>query len=85
MFAKVKTCFTCARHRVADVLTKLDGGDEVDGGGGRETERLEVGRKGSRGVLEIESRENQLVDRAACCVDQVQQLSVVSPGGEIFL
>ena len=80
-----KTDLTCAGHGVADVLTKLDGGDEVDGWGGREPERLEVGRKGTRGVLEIESRENQLVDRAACCVDQVQQLSVVSPSGEIFL
>ena len=80
-----KTDLTCAGHGVADVLTKLDGGDEVDGWGGREPERLEVGRKGTRGVLKIESRENQLVDRAACCVDQVQQLSIVSPGGEIFL
>ena len=60
-------------------MAKLDGGNEVDGGGGREAERLEVGRKGSRGVLEIESGENQLVDRAARRVDQVQQLSVVRP------
>ena len=85
MFAKVKTCLTCARHRVADVLTKLDGGDEVDGGGGREAEGLEVGGQGSRGVLEVQSGEDQLVDRAARRVDQVQQLSVVRPDREIFI
>ena len=64
-------------------MTKLDGGDEVDGGGGGEPEGLEVCREGSRGVFEVESGEDQLVDRAAGRVDQVQQLSVVSPGGEI--
>ena len=66
-------------------MTKLDGGDEVDGGGGGEAEGLEVGRQGSRGVLEVESGEDQLVDRTARRVDQVQQLSIVCPSGEIFL
>ena len=65
-------------------MAKLDGGDEVDGGGGREAEGLEVGGQGSRGVLEVQSGEDQLVDRAARRVDQVQQLSVVRPDREII-
>ena len=46
-------------------MTKLDGGDEVDGGGGREPERLEVCGEGSRGIFKVERREDQLVDWAA--------------------
>ena len=71
--------FTCTGYWVADILTKLDGGNEVDGWSWREPERLEVCGECSRSVLEIESRKDQLVDWAAGCVDQVQQLSVVSP------
>ena len=74
------TRVTCARHRITDVLTKLYGGNKVDSWCGREAERLEVGLKGSRGVLQVESRENQLVHGAARRVNQVQQLSIVRPG-----
>lgn len=45
-------------YRLADVLAELNGGDKVDGGGGGEAERLEVGEQIPAAALHLQRGED---------------------------
>lgn len=66
-----------AANRLADVLAELDRGHEVDGGRGREAERLEVREQVATATLHLERREDDGVPGAAHVVDESEQLTVV--------